>query len=240
MKPIALACLLSLTVLATDSAWAYRWYFPGAVGYGAGLATGYGGWEAVGGRLGACRGIGMTPGASYGHAMADMVRSEGMYNESTGRAMISVEEARGKYIQNEKQWTEVYMMQRRIREADKAQRIEDARAANQRFETYLASRPSNLPPRLTGSQLEPSTGKIIWPSALLQDAFAIPRGELDQLFSSRAHTGTTSDLSAEISKQVRAMRDELRNHIRDMPTQEYMAARKFLDSLNQEGQTPLI
>ncbi len=236
MKPIVLAVLLSLAVLPANSAWAYRWYFPGAVGYGAGLATGWGGW---GGGYG-WGGMGMTPGASYGHAMADVVRSQGQYNESSARAMVSFEEARGKYIQNERQWTEVYQMQRRIREADRAQAVENARAANQRYEAYRATRPSNQPARLTSSQLEPSTGRIIWPEALTRDSFAEQRTQLDQLFASRAHAGTTADISDAISKEVRVMRDALRDQIRDIPTQDYMAARRFLESLALEGQTPVI
>jgi hypothetical protein len=172
--------------------------------------------------------------------MADMVRSQGQFNEATARGMVSFEEARGKYIQNEKQWTEVYQMQRRIREADRAQAVENARQVNQRYEAYLATRPSNLPPRLTASQLEPSTGRITWPLALTRDGFAPQRSRLDELFASRAHAGTTGDIADAITSEVRVLRDSLRDQIREIPTQDYMAARRFLDSLALEGRSPVI
>ena len=227
MKDSVVLAALSLVVLASAEARAQRWYVAPHIGYG---GYGYGGYGYGGAS---------TPASAAGHAMADMTRSQGMYNAMTSAAMINVEQARSQYIENQKQWTDVYMMKQRIVEAEHAQQKEDARARNARLQEYQANHPSSLPPRLTSSELDSTTGKIAWPIALQRDEFAGARRDIENLFVSRAHTGSTSELANEITKQTKAMQDELRKRIRDLGTQEYMDARKFLDRLALEGQFPV-
>ncbi|MCC6143791.1 MAG: hypothetical protein IT368_08285 [Candidatus Hydrogenedentes bacterium] len=171
--------------------------------------------------------------------MADMTRSQGMYNVMTSAAMVNYEQARSKYIENQKQWTEVYMMKQRVVQAEHARQLEEARARNARIAEYKANSPSSLPSRLNSSELDPSTGKITWPSALNRDSFASQRLEIEELFTARAHTGTTSELTEAINKKVRGMQEQLRKHIREIVTQEYLEARKFLDRLSLEGRFPV-
>jgi hypothetical protein len=225
MKNVVLVLLVTVSVLTGSNVQAQaRWYVRPHVGYGYG---GYGGYGGVG-----------TAQSAAGHAMADMTRSQGMYNQMTSAAMINMEEARSKYIENQKNWTEVYLMKQRVVDANHAKQKEEARARNAKWQEYQASNP-DLPPRLTSSELDSSTGRIVWPAALMRDEFVGQRKEIESLFTSRAHTGTTSELSDSIYKNVRAMQDELRKHIRDIVTQEYMGARKFLDRLALEGQFPV-
>src|SRR5262249_7684236 len=148
-------------------------------------------------------------------------------------------EARGKYIENQKQWTELYMMRQRVRQEQMVQYEKDKRIRTARLQEYKETHPSNLPPRLASMQLDPASGKIHWPAALNRDAFAPLRSDLEGLFATRAHTGTTSELAEAISKKIKDMQSELRKHIRDIVTSEYIEARKFLDSLALEGQLPL-
>lgn len=226
MKPVVLIVTLTIGLLSNVEAEAQaRWYVAPHVGYGGYGGYGYGGAS--------------TPASSAGHAMADMVRSQGMYNAMTSGAMINLEEARSKYIENQKQWTEVYMMKQRVVASEHAQQKESARARNAQIREMQASQPSDLPPRLTSSDLDPTTGKINWPSALMRDSFADQRNDIETLFASRAHTGSTSELSDTIYKKIRGMQDELRKHIRDIVTQEYMESRKFLDRLSLEGRFPV-
>lgn len=72
------------------------------------------------------------------------------------------------------------------------------------------------------------------------DSFVDHRKQLEALFISRAHTGTTSEMSTTIYKKVREMQDELRKHIREIVTHEYMEARKFLDRVSLEGRLPVV
>ncbi len=224
MKQVVLVTLLTIGALSCGVAEAQvRWYAP-QVGYGGYGGYGYGGAS--------------TPASAAGHAMADMTRSQGMYNAMTSGAMVNVEEARGKYIENQKQWTDLYLMRQRVVAAEHAQQNQEARARNVQLQEYQVGHTS-LPPRLTSSDLDPSTGMINWPSALMRDSFATQRKEIEALFTSRAHTGTTSELSDAIYKQIRAMQDELRTQIRDIVTSEYLEGRKFLDRLSLEGRFPV-
>lgn len=223
------SAVLMVTVLMSATAWGQaRWYVPPHIGYGGGYGYGYGGWGGA-----------STPASAAGHAMADMTRSQGVYNALTSAAMINNEEARSKYIENQKQWTEVYMMKQRIVEAEHARQKDEARARNERNREYKASHPSDLPPRLTTSELDPATGAIAWPQALKRSSFDGLRQDIDSLFTARARTGTTSEMSDAIVKKVKALQDSLRSQIRDIVPQEYIDARKFLDRLSLEGRFPV-
>jgi hypothetical protein len=180
-----------------------------------------------------------TPESAAGHAIADMIRSEGVYNQMSTAAMINFEQARGKYIENQRQWTDVYLLKRRALDAEHARSVESARARNAKYLDDQAAHPSHLPPRLFSGQLDSSTGKIAWPSALRRDVFAAPRQEMEALLASRARTGSTSELSEAIYRQTRYLHEELRQYIREIVFQEYMDARKFLDSLALEGLYPV-
>jgi hypothetical protein len=224
--------MMSLTIVALTSSAAMaqtRWYVGPQPGYG-----GYGGYGSYGGYG---YGGASTPGSAAGMAMADIVRSQGMYNQMSSAAMINVEDARSKFIDNQRQWTEVYLMKQRALNAEHAQQKEDTRARNARYQEYTASH-SDVPSRLPTSELNPSTGQVTWPAALMRDFFVDQRQPIDQMFIARAHTGTTSELSDAIVKGIKNLQDELRKHIRDLGTQEYMDARKFLDRLSLEGRFP--
>lgn len=214
---LTVAGLMSFAVMAGD------WY---GVGLGYGLGAGGMGWGGA-----------STPESAAGHAMGDIIRSQGMYNQMTTAGMINVEEARSKFIENQKQWTEVYLMKQRALQAEHAQRREDARARNAQMQEFQATH-SDLPPRLASSELDPATGKINWPSALMRDNFASGRKVIDGYFTSRAHTGSNSELTTQIARSVKSMQDELRKNIREIVPQEYMDARRFLDRLSLEGRFP--
>jgi len=219
--------LTTVCVMSTSVACQARWYAAPRVGYRGGH------WHGVYGGFG-------TAQSNAGHAIADMTRSRGMYNQLTSAAMINVEQARSGYIANQKEWTDLYLMRQRVVDAHHAQQKEEARARNAKLREEQASHPLDQPPRLTSSQLDPSTGKITWPAALMRDSFVDHRKQIEALFISRAHTGTTSEMSSTIYKKVREMQDELRKHIREIVTHEYMDARKFLDRVSLEGRLPVV
>jgi hypothetical protein len=181
---------------------------------------------------------GGTPASFETQAMADLVRAQGQYNEMSGKAMVDYEQARSQYIQNQKDWTEVYAMQQRIRQEQKMQK-EQARRERIAKRDSQPPKPANMPTRLMSMQLDRSTGKIAWPEPLEDAAYADNRKSLESLFATRAHTGTTAELADAIKGEVKSLHAELRKHIRDLKTQDYIEARKFLDGLATEGQIPV-
>src|SRR5262245_44306190 len=93
---LAASCLLVPELRAV-------WFDPVGVGAVTGLGGfpcgfGYGGYGYGGG----------TVAGSYLQGMSQVVAAQGQYNEATAKAAISYEEARTKYIDNSKLWTDTY------------------------------------------------------------------------------------------------------------------------------------
>ena len=80
-------------------------------------------------------------------------------------------------------------------------------------------------------ELDPVSGKIKWPAPLLEPEYAQLRTDLDQLFALGATSGQTGT-AAQIREDIRQLREALRSNIETMPANDYIAARKFLDSLD--------
>lgn len=208
-----------------------RWYAGGrgvgvGVGYAAARYGGYGGGGGVG-----------TAYSAAESARAETIRAQGEFNVMNTAAMSNYEDARSKYIDNQDKWTQVYAEKQRALAAQKATDREAALAARERAKEFTASHPSSGPARLASSQLDPSTGRIQWPTALTAVAFEGQRKSLDALFELRAHSSTNPDLASKVDKIVSEMKDSLRKQIRDIPAQAYLEARRFLDSLVVEAQS---
>ncbi len=198
-----------------------RWYRSGSNNGGWGPGWG-GGYRASTPIEGALRG------------QADVIRAGGEAAESYTNAAINYEEARSRYYDNKLKWAEVYWQRRRLNEAerqvdyDKQRSRRDAWRANQ----------SRSVARLNPSQLDPSTGKIYWPTALQGAEYYSYRKKIDELFLMKAQTQSYPGLSNEINQTTLAMKDELKKHIKDMPANEYIAARKFIEGLGTEVLAP--
>lgn len=178
-----------------------------------------------------------TPASGIGHAAADVIRAQGMYNESTANALLRFEQARGQYLANQRQWMDMVTMRQRAITATRERSREMAKVRNARYrDEGLWKAP--LPPRLTSLELNPSTGKVTWPVALQRDTFALDRNEIESLLAARSEGGSTSELMESLENRTRQMRLELRDHIRELRTQEYLQARRFLDSLALEAEFP--
>ena len=170
---------------------------------------------------------------NYGTGLGDVIRSQGEYNLNTSEAMINYEDARSKYIDNSVKWTQAYHERQRMGKAAQEEKYAAERAARNR---YLASKQSGAPPRLTPSQLDPTSGKIYWPSELTGPEYSVERKQLEELFLLRAHTGATSENSKQIYEAARVMQDKLKAQIRDLLPNDYLEARKFLESMSWEAQ----
>ncbi len=191
------------------------WYRPyGYSPYGANYGGGYyaGGYSPV-------------EGAQRG--MADIVRAGGEAAESTSRARVSNEEARQSYLNNKLRWTEVYLERKRLHKEARAQEHAEDRERRQR---YLASKRDRRPETLPSSMFDPQTGSIEWPEPLKADIYANYRRQIEEELEVRATSGTTAN-SNKIRDLARQMQSLLKDHIRDMPANEYIAGRKFLDRL---------
>jgi len=192
------------------------------MGMGMGMPMGMGG------------GVGTAFSAAE-NARAETIRAQGEFNVMNTAAMSNYEDARSKYIDNQQKWTQVYAEKQRALATQKAANRETALATRERAKEFTASHTPSGPPRLASSQLDPTSGRIQWPTALSAVAFEGQRKSLDALFELRAHSSTNPDLGSKVDKISSDMKDSLRKQIREIPARDYLEARRFLDSLVVEA-----
>lgn len=163
---------------------------------------------------------------------ADIVRSAGAYNLMTSEAMKNVEDARRKYIDNRVYGTDKYFemreMNRQARAAERGPKptMEDAiRYANAR-----------KPDRLSPSELDPLSGDITWPAALMDEQYRDSRERLDAIYAERSEAGfLNASQVANVDLPTKNMLAQLKDNLRSYPPMLYTQAKKFLQSLAYES-----
>jgi hypothetical protein len=207
---LALALLLASEAGAQFGVW--RPYGYGAFGYGGG----YGGGTVAG---------------NYMQGMSQVIRSQGEYNYLSSQAGINYEEARSKYLDNQKKWAENYFQMKERRQAIEVQQREINKQTNEARAAALAAKPP-VSRGLGPNALDPLTGRITWPEVLLGRDFDAPRTQIDQSLELRAKTSHGAGTSEKIHAAVNEMLSRLRSQIETIPANQYIAARKFLDALD--------
>jgi hypothetical protein len=169
---------------------------------------------------------------SYMAGMASAIRAQGQYNLDTSGAAINLEEARKRDIENRVRWTNAYFEMRRVNEA-----YNHPKKSPTSPDTWARLAHQAAPNRLPTSLLDPVTGKIDWPAALLGDDFKADRETLDQLFADRAttHGAIGVDGYARIKKTTDDALSKLKGRIREIDSRNYLEARNFLNSLAYEA-----
>jgi hypothetical protein len=186
---------------------------------------GGGGWGGYGGG-------GTTPAGSAMSGMSQVISAAGEYNLATSAAAINMTQAESNAMQNQVQGVNTFWEMRNI---GKAQRAAE-RGPNLTAEQIARMARDGAPRTLTPSQMDPVSGRLDWPGPLQQPGFEAERNTLDELFAKRANYGglTYADQS-KIRETIDNMFDELKAQVRDIPPQDYVAARSFLRSLTYTG-----
>lgn len=209
MHKLALVALTAVIVLLTQlETHAYRWYY---------------------------RYRRTNPVAARMHGMAHIIRNQGRATRAYSDAMVNSQEAQSKYLDNQKKFTATYFAKKEMHSNYTAQKQSKARAEVQ---SHLTNNTSSAPPKLNLSEFDPSTGKITWPDGLDSKDFATSRAKLESLFELRSQSVKTTAIAADIRKAVDDMKGELKTKIEKMTSQDYVACRKFLDSLAYTGTQP--
>ena len=199
----------------------------------------------------AVRGQGLAPyfGAvgpgSYHHAstaaegaqrgMADVIRSQGAANLMNSEAMINVEEARSKYIQNRLQWTDTYFQMKTINK----QYRDAQRRPPPSPQQAIRLNQQRLPDRLSAQKVDPLVGDIKWPFAFQMDVFADDKEEIEALFAKRAVQGyLTPEQFAAVRHHTASMASELKRQRAKIGGNFSIEGQKFLKSLDYEAGFP--
>jgi hypothetical protein len=155
---------------------------------------------------------------------ADVVRSQGMANLLNAQAATQFEQARKAYMENQLKATQTYFEMRRYN--TEARRAE--RSTPLSTEQYVRLAREQAPDSLTPTQLDPLTGTVGWPAALKQPQYAAFRARLDKLLQDRA-SGYL--VFGEIQRACDDFQSQLKNDLQNFSANDYVNAKKFLDSL---------
>ncbi len=174
-----------------------------------------------------------TVGEGYARGFADVVRAAGEYNVNTSRAMINVEEARRRNIDNRVKSVDAYFTMRKMNREYRA--AERGPQPNSEQVARLAHEAA--PDRTSAHQLDPISGAIRWPEALLGNEYSAYRQRLDLLFAKRPHTpsGIGSENFIAIQSTVRALKANLSANITHYDPTTYVATKRFIESLGYEA-----
>ena len=173
-------------------------------------------------------------GADYG--MASMMRAQGYQNLQNSQAAQNYQTAQSQQIDNRKKWTDTYFDMRKTNRKARA----DEAPSRISHEDAIRLAKSVAPPRLSSTQLDPTTGHIQYPLVLQDSIFTPYRSELDSLFAGRASSGSglqIKDFQA-IRTTLTKFKEVLKAHVQDYPSSEYGKARVFLNSLSNEANFP--
>ena len=155
---------------------------------------------------------------------ADVVRSQGMANLLNSQAAGQYEQARKQYIENQLSATQTYFEMRRYN--TEARRAE--RGTPLSTEQYVRLAREQAPEPLTATQLDPLTGAMSWPAPLRVPPYEPFRRRIERLFQDRA---TGYIVYGDIQKAIQEFAAQLKADLEKFPANDYVAAKKFLESL---------
>ena len=213
MVRVSLVLTLLIGALTTFAAYLHAQY-PPPPGYG---GYGYGSYG------------GGTVASNNMNGMANMISAKGSANLSNSQAAINATQAQSQEIQNRQQYTDTYFNMRATNQAA----TEAERGPHPTMEQLARIAADGVPKPISSSEVDPVSGAIVsWPDLLQDDQFAAQRKDVEQLLAKQASYGR---LGYTDQKQARTtiddMFDELKAEITQVPSQQYVASRSFLQSL---------
>jgi hypothetical protein len=167
--------------------------------------------------------------AAWVAAQARVIQARAQATQANAQALQLLETARTTALENEIKAATNYFEKRRLYETQR-----EMLRGPQRRPAPAAT--AATPPQAATRVVQPATGRVLWPPALLQQELLSERVELETLFAARSRQGTY--VSAEVRAAVERMKRQLRGTIRQVPPRQYVEAKRFLDALAVEVQRP--
>jgi hypothetical protein len=173
-----------------------------------------------------------TAGGDYLRGGAQFMDATGKAIKNYSEALVNREVARDLWIDNNLKAAATYWKGRRMWEEERNYERGQPLSHDQLVQIARDAAPERLTPR----DLNPTTNDINWPSALRRPEFETLRALVQEKFDGRtvSNTGLGSETEAAVTQLSKAMEAELQAQIRTMPSNQYMAAKKFLTSLPYE------
>jgi hypothetical protein len=169
------------------------------------------------------------------HGYADVLRAEGEQAYNVARAADQFEVAREKWLNNRQQAVQQYFALRDVNRSYRS--TQHNKPTTQKVSQVKSSRPATA----AAVSLVGRDGQIAWPAAVAQLDASDARGQLEKLFARRASGHEVRSGSKEYRQGCEAIEKiqaELKASVRTIPTNEYMAAQKGLQSLKHNLTQP--
>jgi hypothetical protein len=169
---------------------------------------------------------------------AALAQGLGQANYYHSLAAVNYQEATQKAIKNRQQAIAAYFYNQQANQAAR----DAKRSPRLSQEQYVALAQAQAPARLSDQQYDRTFGRLDWPAAFNNDEFNAERDELDRAFAARSpgDAGAASEFYANVRQLTTRLQDKLQSQIVSLDSAQYMAAKKFLLSLNYEAQHPLV
>ena len=174
-----------------------------------------------------------TRGESFAYGIADVTRARSQANLTNAQALSTLSDVRSNEIRNSLDYTNMFFERRRINEEYRESRRRP-RATSEQLAQFAADA---MPTRASGSKIDSVTGEIAWPFVLQGGEFEELRAPIDAAFKKRAEIGTM--LPRDDYMKLRAACDDLfellRAQVRELPPNDWIEGRKFIDMLRYEA-----
>jgi len=180
-----------------------------------------------------------TAEEGYARGVGELFKDQGIYNQLTAQAARDLAQANTITIDNARKWVQTYFDVRQLNREERA--AERGPAPTLSF--LMRSAQEGAPRRLSAYELDATTGQINWPVVLQAEIFARHRAQLEQLFATRAtgpRQAAAFDTFIGIWQGADRLLDALQSYIAYLPPQEYVAAKRFLQSLAWEASQPMV
>ncbi len=173
-------------------------------------------------------------GAAWVSAQAAVIKAKADATVSHAKAIQTMEQTRTVSLDNDLKAATNFYEKRKLNEA---YRMVNTQARPTKEDLIRYSKAS-MPERPTNYQVDQVRGTIRWLEVFQQDEFLAHRVPLDYLFAQRspANSGLGSENCRQVKQEAEGMREVLRSIIGEMSPAEYLAARKFIESLAFEAQ----
>lgn len=168
------------------------------------------------------------------NGIANIMHAAGASNLLHAQAARHYQEAYSRGLDNRTKSIETYFAARKINRVS----VAAERGPRVTTEQALRATKERAPQRLSANELDPQTGRILWPAVLEDDTYRGNREQLDELIykwvRSKGKIAPTDYMA--LQQSVKVMQVELKQHIRDYPSADYMKAKNVLEGLAYEVQ----
>ncbi|GAB5403285.1 MAG: hypothetical protein Aurels2KO_15160 [Aureliella sp.] len=173
-----------------------------------------------------------TPTEGYLRGTAQVIAAAGQKNYLDSIALVNFQEARRRAIENSKLYVKTFIENKEALR-DYRKRYAPVPPTKEVWDQLVAA---SLPDRLTSSQYDPQSGKVVWPHILRTDDFTALRTRIDELLAKRspADSGDGSPTQRELATLIDGMKQLLKSKVFEFTAGQYGSAQAFLKSLDYE------